>query len=126
MTRHWGEPTGWDIVGSHMPASFSLPDFILEQIADMYGVTVRDIKGRRRDKAISPARQHAMHNLQDIAEMSLPEIGRLLGGRDHTTVLDGIKNHLARVEAQDWENRLSDRITVLTDLRNRATIAGVG
>ncbi len=75
---------------------------ILQRCADNHGVTLADIVGDRRFKPIVHARQEAMYRLRDLRthegahRFSLPRIGQLLGGRDHTTVLHGLKAHEAR------------------------------
>jgi chromosomal replication initiator protein len=60
---------------------------IIRKVGDFYGVTVAQIKGKRRDKALVTARQVAMHLVREMTSASLPEIGRLFGGKDHTTVI---------------------------------------
>jgi chromosomal replication initiator protein len=60
---------------------------ILRKVADYYGVTIAQIKGKRRDKALVTARQVAMHLVREMTSSSLPEIGRIFGGKDHTTVI---------------------------------------
>ena len=60
---------------------------IIRKVADHYGTTVAQIKGKRRDKALVTARQVAMHLVREMTASSLPEIGRLFGGKDHTTVI---------------------------------------
>ncbi len=60
---------------------------IILKVSDYYGVTLTQIKGKRRDKALVLARQVAMHLVREMTSASLPEIGRLFGGKDHTTVI---------------------------------------
>lgn len=75
---------------------------ILQRCADNHGVTPADIVGDRRFKPIVHARQEAMYRLRDLRtfegarRFSLPRIGQLLGGRDHTTILHGVRAHEAR------------------------------
>jgi len=65
------------------------PDEVLQAICRYYGVSPADLRGKQRDKRIVGPRQLAMFLLRDDARLSTPEIGRLLGGRDHTTVMHG-------------------------------------
>ncbi|QBS38452.1 chromosomal replication initiator protein DnaA [Thermaerobacter sp. FW80] len=60
---------------------------IQEVVAEYYGVKVRDLKARRRTRAIAFPRQVAMYLCRELTEASLPRIGEEFGGRDHTTVL---------------------------------------
>lgn len=64
---------------------------IQQLVADHYGVRVADLKSKRRTAAISTPRQVAMYLCRTLTSHSLPEIGRLFGGRDHTTVLHGCR-----------------------------------
>ena len=49
--------------------------------------------------AIAHPRQEAMWRMRQAGKWSLPQIGRFLGGRDHTTVLAGVRAHQARLDA---------------------------
>lgn len=60
---------------------------IQEVVASYYGVKVRDLKARRRTRAIAFPRQVAMYLCREMTDASLPKIGEEFGGRDHTTVL---------------------------------------
>jgi chromosomal replication initiator protein len=66
------------------------PDAILQAISRYYGVSLGDLRGKQRDRRIVGPRQLAMFLMRDDARLSTPEIGRLLGGRDHTTVMHGV------------------------------------
>ncbi len=67
------------------------PNKILEVVAETEGIKVDDLVGQNRSAKVAVPRQLAMYLLRDINEISLPQIGELLGGRDHTTVMYGIK-----------------------------------
>lgn len=71
---------------------------IIEDVSKRRGVSVFDIKGPMRFKAINAARQEFMAEAYATGRWSMPQIGKFLGGRDHTTVLHGIRQHTARVE----------------------------
>jgi len=60
---------------------------IVKTTADYFATTVEAIKGKRRTNAIVVPRQVAMYLCRTLTEMPLAEIGRVFGGRDHTTVL---------------------------------------
>lgn len=72
---------------------------ILDEISLLYGFSVAELRGPGRTKEIAHARQHAMYLMAQQKHLSLPQIGRYLGGRDHTTVLHGVRAHKARTEA---------------------------
>ena len=62
-------------------------DKIQKDVASYYHVTVDDLKGKRRVKAIVIPRQIAMYLARELTGASLPKIGAEFGGKDHTTVL---------------------------------------
>lgn len=65
------------------------PDAIINEVALFYGVDVRALQGRGRSRNIVVPRQVAMYLLREETESSLVDIGKALGGRDHTTVMYG-------------------------------------
>ncbi len=67
------------------------PDTLLRIVAEYFKLTAADLTGRKRTKAIAGARQIAMYFLREEHALSLPVIGTLLGGRDHSTVRYGIE-----------------------------------
>ena len=85
-------------------------DFIQRCIAEEFGVSLHDLKTKRRNKQIVLPRQIAMYISRELTDLSLPEIGDFFGGKDHTTVLhsynkikgalivdDGLKNKVDRL-----------------------------
>lgn len=65
---------------------------IQQATANFYeGVSVGDILSPRRFKSITLPRQVAMYLAKKLTGRSLPEIGRRFGGRDHTTIMSGVK-----------------------------------
>lgn len=72
---------------------------ILKEVAFRHDLDVRDITGPSRRRAIVRARQEAMWEARQRTPLSLPEIGRRLGGRDHSTVLHGVRKHAERMGA---------------------------
>ena len=67
------------------------PGGVVNAVVEHYGVTLRELRGRTRTKEVVIPRQVAMYLLREETESSLVEIGQELGGRDHTTVIHGIK-----------------------------------
>ena len=65
------------------------PEQIIETVARHYGVEVSAIRGRSRSHAIARPRQIAMYLIREELGTSLPQIGLMIGGRDHSTVLYG-------------------------------------
>ena len=65
------------------------PERIIEEVGEYYRVSTEALLGRTRTKKIAQARQVAMYLLSYELEMSPTQIGRMLGGRDHATVIHG-------------------------------------
>lgn len=64
---------------------------VIRAVCRHYQVDEKDIKGRLRTRDVVIPRQVAMYLLREETDVSLEEIGRAMGGRDHTTVLHGIR-----------------------------------
>ncbi len=60
---------------------------VLKVVSDVFGVDIDRILGRDRSREVALPRQIAMYLLREEANISLPQIGEALGGRDHTTVM---------------------------------------
>jgi chromosomal replication initiator protein len=67
------------------------PDTIVTEVADYYKLTVEKLLGRDRTKEVAHPRQIAMYLLREEAKISFPQIGEVLGGRDHSTVMSAIE-----------------------------------
>jgi len=79
------------------PKKLITVDFIQRCVAEEFGLTLVDLKTKRRNKTIVLPRQVAMYLSRELTDLSLPEIGTFFGGKDHTTVLysyNKIKEHL--------------------------------
>lgn len=63
------------------------PTDIIANTADYFKLSVDDLYGSSRSQAIAIARQIAMYLCREMTNLSLPKIGQLFGGRDHTTVM---------------------------------------
>lgn len=64
---------------------------IQKTVADFYKIKVADMHSKRRPAAIAKPRQIAMYLSKELTQKSLPEIGAMFGGRDHTTVLHAVR-----------------------------------
>ena len=62
---------------------------VVEAVAKYFGMSVETLKGRKRDRKTAQARQVCMYLLREVADLGLTAIGRVLGGKDHSTVLYG-------------------------------------
>ena len=64
---------------------------IQKTVADYYKIKVADMYSKKRPANIARPRQIAMYLAKELTQKSLPEIGDLFGGRDHTTVLHAVR-----------------------------------
>ncbi|HTJ67239.1 MAG TPA: chromosomal replication initiator protein DnaA [Actinospica sp.] len=87
---------------------------IMAQTAAYFGLTIEDICGTSRSRVLVTARQIAMYLCRELTDMSLPKIGQLFGGRDHTTVMHAdrkIRNLMAeRRSTYNQVTELTNRI----------------
>lgn len=67
---------------------------IIKECADKHGVTVAQITGETRIILVARARHEAAFRMATELDMSLPQIGRRLGNRDHTTALHSIRKYM--------------------------------
>ena len=66
-------------------------ELIMQTVSDYYGLTLNDLIGPTRKREITVPRQIAMYLTREMTGMSLPQIGNVFGGRDHTTVMHSCK-----------------------------------
>lgn len=83
---------------------------IQRKVSDYYNIRLSDIIGPKRLRAYARPRQIAMYLCKHLTSRSLPEIGRRFGGRDHTTVMHGVR----RIdELQHTDGQLADDVEML-------------
>ena len=67
------------------------PEIIMSVVAEHLGVSVADIKSKKRTKSIAQARQVVMYLCRVLTDKGLQDIGNVVGGKNHSTVINGIK-----------------------------------
>ena len=83
---------------------------IQKTVADFYKIKVADMYSKKRPASIARPRQIAMYIAKEMTQKSLPEIGELFGGRDHTTVLHAVR----KISAERTKNtELNQQLHVL-------------
>jgi len=80
-------------------------DQVLQVVAEFYNVDINDLTGRSRNKEVVLPRQVAMYLLREETDASLPQIGDILGGRDHTTVMYAHEKIAEQIETDDNRRR---------------------
>ncbi|CAM2844807.1 chromosomal replication initiator protein DnaA [Dellaglioa algida] len=82
---------------------------VQDRVAKYFHVTVSDLKGKKRVKAIVMPRQIAMYLSRELTENSLPKIGSEFGGKDHTTVIHAHEKIAVMLETDDkLQRQISD------------------
>lgn len=76
------------------------PQLIISSVASYFGITVDDLKGDKRNKKIAYPRQLSMYLIREMTNTKLDDIGDILGGKDHTTIMYGVK----KIESSISEN----------------------
>ena len=89
------------------------PSVIMGQTANYFGVTIEALCSADRSRVLVNARQIAMYLCRELTELSLPKIGQLFGGRDHTTVMHANR----KIRQQMAERRTT--FNQVTELTNR-------
>lgn len=92
------------------------PETILMVVADVFNVSIEDLKGNSRRREISWSRQIGMYLMRQYTDLSLPRIGEEFGGKDHTTVMYSC-DKIAQLRKSDATlaetlRHLSDRINL--------------
>ncbi|WP_102106499.1 chromosomal replication initiator protein DnaA [Oceaniglobus roseus] len=83
---------------------------IQRKVSDHYNIRLSDLVGPKRLRTFARPRQVAMYLCKQLTQRSLPEIGRRFGGRDHTTIMHGIK----RIEAlKDSDPQIAEDLELL-------------
>ncbi len=81
------------------------PAQILNTVARHFRLSPEQLTGRSRVRKVSVPRQLTMYLIREETETSLPQIGQLLGGRDHTTIMHGCETIGARIETDEQLRR---------------------
>jgi chromosomal replication initiator protein len=85
-------------------------DEILRKVSEHYNIRLSDLTGPKRLRVYARPRQIAMYLAKHMTNRSLPEIGRRFGGRDHTTIMHGVKR-IEELKATD--SQIADDLELL-------------
>jgi chromosomal replication initiator protein len=78
---------------------------IIEAVAQAFSLSRDQLLARDRSRKVAQPRQIAMYLLREEAQLSLPQIGETLGGRDHTTVMYGCDKIAELIEEDETVRR---------------------
>lgn len=93
---------------------------IMAETVNYFSVTLEELTGPDRSRALVLARQIAMYLCRELTDLSLPQIGHLFGGRDHSTVLHANKKiSTLMAQKQDVYNQVSELTTRIKHTASR-------
>ena len=100
------------------------PDDVMTVISQDFSVAIEDLKGSSRRREVSTARQIGMYLMRQHTDLSLPKIGEVFGGKDHTTVMYSC-DKISQLKDNDPAmaqtlRQLSDRINQTAQARHQA------
>ena len=81
------------------------PEEVVKSVADAFGIQIDRMLSRDRSREVALPRQIAMYLLREESNISLPLIGKTLGGRDHTTIMYGCDKISDLLERDDHLRR---------------------
>ena len=77
------------------------PQLIMDVVAEHYNISVSDIISKKKNKEIANPRQICMYLSRKYTDYSLQNIGKALGGRDHTTIIHGTKKIASELKTDE-------------------------
>ncbi len=98
------------------------PQLIMEETASYFTLTTGDLVSKSRSRPLTTARHIAMYIMRECTGLSLVKIGEIFGGRDHTTVLHGIKKVEDEMRARDATFRQVQDLTRIVRGRVRSSV----
>ena len=116
ITLNMAEDVLRDIINNHKEVRITVP-LIVEVIASHFGFEADELLSQKRNKDIAYSRQIAMYLCRQMTDLSLQQIGKELGNRDHTTVRHGIEKITEDLKNSQF---LQDTIDVLQKKINPA------
>jgi chromosomal replication initiator protein len=105
-----GEPLSSDLVAIALADMLKVdealtPERIISEIVQQYGLTRERLLSKERSREVALPRQIAMYLMREETSTSLPKIGEILGGRDHTTVMYGHNKISEQLETDESMRR---------------------
>ena len=108
ITLELAEDALKDIIHPDQPKEIT-PNLIIEMVAEHFEVTSTDILSKKRNSEFVLPRQVAMYLCRNMLDISLSNLAKILGKKDHTTIIHGI-------------NKIEDELLVNEELKNKIEI----
>lgn len=120
ITMEIAEKELQNIISPDIPLEVT-PQLVVEVVAEHFGITMDQITSKSRSNDVAKPRQIAMYLCKNMTDASLETIGKAVGGRDHSTVVHGIKKW-EMTSAQillwnGWWRRFERRLTHIDPTR---------
>lgn len=108
-----------DILSDDQPEPVTV-EKIINEVADVYGVTPEDIRSQKRVSQVSTARKVAIYVVREITHLPLQTIGTEFGGRDHSTIVYSINNVEATMAHDEHFKQMVEDI--IKNIQDKSTI----
>lgn len=98
-----------DVIYPNKPKEIT-PKLIINVVAEHFGVKVEDITSKRRNSEFVQPRQVVMYLCRELTDTSFADIGKMLGKKDHTTIIHGVNKITSELESNE---ELKNKIDII-------------
>lgn len=110
LTLSLAEEALKDVIYPNKPKEIT-PTLIINVVAEHFGVKAEDITSKKRNSEFVQPRQVVMYLCRELTDTSFTNIGKLLGKKDHTTIIHGVNKVAAEIQTNE---ELRNKIDIIT------------